>query len=391
MKKKIILTTLLGATTSLMALGAEMAYLYKDPRIMGMGGANISVGSYSTSIFSNPAGLANIKKEDGFVVDVLGVAVSASGETANFIDDIDQAETNTDMAKVLKKYGGEHFHIGVDNYSSISKNSDLFAWTIGLLAAADGNFQAHPQGSLGNPGLLATTSRAYGGLILGGAIPFETDAGRIDIGVGLKYITQNSYEGSLGISELVNSDDIVQDFQDKYETQSSGYGLDLGITYSPFEDSSWHPAFALSVLNIGDMSMDDHYGGQPMTVNVGASVTPEVPGIDKLVLAIDYVDMLNANIIREYTYSATDEVTYRDYEDSDFMKRLRLGVGIGLIDSTYFAADLNFGMYQSAYTAGFNMRATVIKLNIATYEEQVGTGSVDIPDRRYVAQIGIGW
>ncbi len=132
MKKKIILTALLGATTSLMALGAEHAYLYKDPRIMGMGGANIAVGGYSTSVFSNPAGLAQIEKEEGFVVDLLGLSVTASSGISGFIDDIDAAETDPEFTEVIQKYAGEHFHAGVDNYMAISKNSDDFAWSVGL-------------------------------------------------------------------------------------------------------------------------------------------------------------------------------------------------------------------------------------------------------------------
>ncbi|MEA2090865.1 MAG: conjugal transfer protein TraF, partial [Campylobacterota bacterium] len=252
--KKVISLALLGATTSLMAMYAEQAYLYKDPRIMGMGGANVAVGAYSTSVFSNPAGLTNIKKDHGFVVDLLGLGVSASSETQQFIDDIDAAsDSESEMAKILSKYSGEHFHIGVDNYTSISKNSDAFAWSIGLLAAADVNFMAHGHGSeMGE--LLETTSRAYGGVVLGVAKPYETDYGRLDIGVGLKYISQKSYEGSLGISELVGEDDdIGQKLQDRYEKSSSGIGLDLGVNYHPFADSYWHPTFGLSVLNIGSM------------------------------------------------------------------------------------------------------------------------------------------
>jgi len=45
-KKRILSLALLGTTSSLFALGAEHAYLYKDPRIMGMGGANVAVGAY---------------------------------------------------------------------------------------------------------------------------------------------------------------------------------------------------------------------------------------------------------------------------------------------------------------------------------------------------------
>jgi len=391
MKKKIILSALIGATTSLMALGAEQASLYKDPRIMGMGGANIAVGGYSSSVFSNPAGLASIKKENGYLVDILSFDLSGSAGFGDFASDISDANTNEDMTAVLQKYAGEHFHIGFDNYSSVSKNSDLFAWSVGLLASSDVNFEAHPNGST-NGGLLETSSRVYGGVILGAAKEYSTEIGRVDVGVGLKFITQKSYEGALGLSELVNNDDIGKTLQDKYEQTSSGFGLDLGLTYHPFEDTMWHPAFGLSVLNIGGMGMDDNFGKQPTTVNIGASITPEIGYIDKLVLAIDYVDMFNENTIRIYDYNDDGEVVaFSDYTDSDFIKRLRIGAGFGIIDTSMFSTQINIGLYQGAYTAGLDMAASVFKLNLATYAEQVGTGSVDISDRRYMAQLAIGW
>ena len=138
--KKIISIALLGATTSLMAMYGESAYLYKDPRIMGMGGANVAVGGFSTSIFSNPAGLASIKKEHGIVVDLLGLGMSISGESLqDMADDIDAAETDDEMTQLLSDFSGTNFHVGIDNYTAISKNSDAFAWTIGALGAADSN------------------------------------------------------------------------------------------------------------------------------------------------------------------------------------------------------------------------------------------------------------
>lgn len=393
--KKVISLALLGATTSLMAMYAEQAYLYKDPRIIGMGGANVAVGAYSTSVFSNPAGLTNIKKEHGYVVDLLGVGISASDRIRDFMDDLDDVEDDDTeaMTDVLDKYNGKHFHLGLSNYSSVSKNSDMFAWSIGILTASDVNLMSHANGS-SEGGLLGTTSRVYGGIVLGGAKPYETKYGRFDVGVGLKYITQKSYEGVLTVSELVDNgdEDIADTLQKKYEKKASGIGLDLGVTYHPFQDSSWHPVFGLSILNIGSMNMDDNYGGQPLTVNIGASVTPEVPYIEKLVIALDYVDLFNANKLRMYEINeVNNQILYTDYATSDFMKNVRLGVGVGLIDSTYFSATLNLGLYQSSYTAGLDMMITVLRLNFATYEEQVGTGSVDISDRRYLAQIGIGW
>jgi len=401
--KRVVALGLLGATTSLMAMYAEQAYLYKDPRVMGMGGANIAVGAYSSSIFSNPAGLTNIKKDDGYVVDLFSLGISATNKIGTFVDDISDAselENPEDaMSKVLETYSGEHFHIGVDNYTSVSKNSDIFAWSVGILAAADMNFMAHGNGGE-TGGLLQTSSRVYGGLVLGAAKEYDTEIGHLDIGIGLKYISQISYEGTLGITELIDEEeDVGEKLQEKYEKESAGYGLDLGVTYKPFRDSYWKPAFGLSILNIGDMSMDDNYGQQPMTVNLGASVTPEISFLDKFVLAIDYVDLFGANKLRMYDFDDADvgdpnyngSGSHTDYDTYSFMKNLRLGAGMTFIDTSYFSATLNLGMYQSAYTAGLDMQITILKFNFATYQENVGDSNTPLDDRRYMAQLALGW
>jgi len=397
--KKVISLALVGASTSLMAMYAEQAYLYKDPRIMGMGGANIAVGSYSTSVFSNPAGLTNIKKEHGVVFDFLSLGVSTSAEFQNFADDLQEADDKEDdgekteaFADVLSKYSGEHFHIGASNYTSISKNSDMFAWSMGLLSAMDVNIMAHGNGST-NGELLETTTRAYGGAIIGIAKPYDTKIGRLDVGMGFKYISQVSYEGTLGISELITNDDeeIKDKFQDRYEKESSGFGVDIGATYKPYNDGVWHPAIAFSLLNLGSLSMDDNYGRQPMTLNIGASISPDVSYISKFVLAVDYVDVLGANKLRIYNYDENDNVVSSDYETSSFMKNLRVGTSIGLVDTMLFSMTLNAGLYQESYTAGLDLDIMIFKFNVATYEEEVGDATSSIRDRRYIARVGIGW
>lgn len=394
--KKVISLALLSATSSLMALDAEFAYLYKDPRIMGMGGANVAVGGYSTSVFSNPAGLAKISKQNGYVVDLLGIGISVSKEYNDLMNDIKDVETDSnknpnatnDMIDVLQKYSGKHFHLGVDDYTAISKNSEDFAWSIGLLVAADTNLKVHANGGTS---FLETSSRGYGGVNFGVAKPYDTDFGTLDVGINLKYISQVSYEGGLSINDLVDeNNDIVQKMQDKYEKKASGFGADLGATLHPFSESSWHPAIGMSVLNIGAMGMDDNYGAQPMTLNFGFAVMPEVSVIEKLTLAVDYVDALNANKVRFYNIS-TDSVTTKDYTDGDMMKRLRMGAGVSLFDSSAIALTLNGGYYQSAYTAGVDLELLIFKFNFATYQEEIGTGSASNVDRRYMAKLTIGW
>jgi len=382
-KGALLSLAFLCTASSLSALSAEHAYLYKDPRIMGMGGANIAVGSYSTSVFSNPAGLTNIKKEHGIVVDLLGLGVSITADTQDFADDIDEAGDDSDaMTAVLEKYNGKPFHTGFDNYTSISKNSDAFAWSIGLLAAVDNNFMTHSSDIT-----LEASTRIYGGAILGVAKSYDTQYGKLDIGVGLKYISQISYEGKLDINDLTGDDEVADILQEKYEKESTGFGIDIGAVYHPFPNNYWHLALGMSVMNLGSMGMDDNYGHQPTTVNVGASISPEVSFIDKFVVAIDYVDMFDANKARFYNI---DE-TISDVSESDMMKRIRLGLGLGLIDTSLLSLTTNVGLYQSAYTAGVELEFLLLKLSVATYEEEIGTGSASNPDRRYMAKIGIGW
>ena len=392
--KKVILLSVCGASM-LMAGFSEHAYLYKDSRIMGMGGANVAVGGYSSSVFQNPAGLRSIRVDHGLEVELLGLTLQGSQGIKDFADDLDAADTDPELADVLKKYSGDHFNVNVNNYSSVSNNNEDYAWSIGILASVDANFFVHGNG--GSNDLLETHSRGYGGLVAAYATSFpELGPGTLDVGISAKYIKQTSVEGGLGITELLdNKDDLGNYLQDKYQKDASGWGVDLGIVYKLYPDNYFHPAFGLSVLNLGDMGMDDNYGRQPTTVNVGASISPELPFFEHFILAVDYVDLLNANETRFYDFTETGgvvtDVSYTDFEESDFTKRLRLGVSAGIFDNSWFLTTLNAGLYQGNYTLGADIQATVFKFSAATYAEEIGPEAGDLTDRRYMFTLGIGW
>ena len=104
--KKIILLSVF-ATTAVMAAYSEHAYIYKDPRIMGMGGVNTAVGGYTSSVFSNPAGLSHMKKDHGLTVEVLGLGLSGSSKFQTFANDVkDAADTGqvSAISTILEKF-----------------------------------------------------------------------------------------------------------------------------------------------------------------------------------------------------------------------------------------------------------------------------------------------
>ena len=397
--RKLLPLSFIALSTLVYADMSTQEFLYKDPRIMSMGGANTAVGGYSTSIFSNPAGLIKIKKSHGIEAELLGVSVAGSERIKPFMDDLSNSQ-DSEVIDTIKKYSGDAFNATISNYTSFSYHAQNdIAYSFGLLGAADLNFIPHANS--GANGVLETHSRAYGGLFLASATkysglstPFLNGMldGAVTVGVTLKYITQKSYEAGLDLGEVTeHKDDIPQYLQDNYEVDNSGFGMDVGALYE-FNNKAWNPAVGVSVMNIGTLDFDA-YGGQPVSVNLGASVSPEISWSNSLKFSVDYTDVFNSQQarIRNYKpYRAQDQ-----YDNAaigyDAMNHLRLGASLGLLDNMWFMATLNAGLYKGAYTAGIDMQLTVIKLQIATYQEQLGSTLGQLEDRRYVVGLGIGW
>ena len=392
--KKIVALSMLGASLLLQADMSQQEFLYKDPRMMGMGSAATAVGGYSTAVFYNPAGLINIKKSHGVEVELLGIAVTGSKDIKNFADDVNNADTDPEIIEAVKKYSGEAFNLTASNYTSFSYHTESdFAYSIGLLASADANFIPHDNSGIN--GLLETHSRAYGGVLLGAAQKFEDVlGGNLTVGIGLKFITQKSYEAGLDAGEVTeHKDDLGTYLQDTYEVSNSGFAGDIGILYEPNILSSLHPAIGLSVMNIGTLNFDDAYGAQPMTLNGGISISPELPLLDSFTLSVDYVDMLNAQQARVRNYNPYRSYDQYDNADIDFdvMQHLRAGLKVGVFDNSWVTTTLMAGWYQGSYTAGIDLQLTLIKIQAATYQEQLGAKTGQLEDRRYIVGLGIGW
>ena len=119
--KKLLALSVLGVCSLSFGITFEYPYIYKDPRIMGMGGAYVAVGGTTASLFYNPAGIGRIKKEVGFEVDLIGADASISKDGYNFIKDfrnaLDTGDLDGDGKKsddqlkavndVIKKYRGK--------------------------------------------------------------------------------------------------------------------------------------------------------------------------------------------------------------------------------------------------------------------------------------------
>lgn len=390
---RAIVATAFWVISAVVTSASELAYLYKDPKIMGRGGADIAVGGVATALFSNPAGLATSNTDDiGYELSFLPVALSATEDFKSFYEDVKDVDKNDygAVGTLLDEYSGKTFHIGGTTYSSFTTNLNLAVISIGVLGGSDANYIIHANGSV-NGATSELVSRGYLGLLAGVAIPMRTRLGLFSVGMGAKYIELYSYEGPIYMDDF-GQGNLGEHLQNKFSKYTYGSGLDMGVTFSPaFIEELIKTSFGLSVLNVGTINdMGKQYGYQPMTVNAGVAIEPWVPVIERFIIAADYVDILNANKNRVYDYTGVDNaVAYTDYTDTDINKRLKIGMELVIADNEVFGLSTSVGHYQKDYTAGVSLRLSGLELNFSTYKEQLGTGDVDLSDRRYMAQVNI--
>lgn len=374
--KKIALTSLLSST--LMIAGSyEYPSVYKDTRIMGMGGANVAVGGESAAMFYNPAGLSRLDAEDGIEVEIFNFNVAFSEDTVEFVTDVMDAADETEMISSLEAFYGQNNHLTFNDYSSVSYRGDQFAWSIGVLAGLAGNFQAH---TLSHPsGIVEINALVTGALVAG--IAYDVND-YIHVGTSLKV-----YQGA-GVAKGFDYGDIDGIDLDTLTNgaEFSATAIDLGVIYDleglsdivpfsiPFEDIL-HPAVGVSVMSIGSPEFGQ-YGTMPMTINVGLSIEPEIPVFENWVFAMDYIDLFQG---------------YADEYDGDAAKRIRLGGHVSLFDNSWVEAGLSLGMYNAQYTWGAEFRLGIFDLAYATYAEAIGAYASQNLDRRHQIMFNIGW
>lgn len=372
MKKLLILPISLGLATSLSAVSYEHYQLYKDPKVMGAGGANVANGGSFSSVFANPAGLSRIPKEYGWEFQLLNVALTFNDNITDISDVADAAdESEMALAREIKKYTGENFHAGVSTIPlSVSKKFDSVAFGIGTVGSLSANFMPHS--GFGSAGLIEVNALAVGG-VAGGISKDIKDLtvgkytlNNVAVGVGAKALKYSAISKQFSAAEIADDD---FELDDELEDGTSVVA-DLGVIYN----ITPRVGMGLSVMNIGGIGDKDE-GYIPTTLNIGVSYNYRVNKafLNQVRFAADYIDLT------------------QEYDDDSFVKRTRVGADLNVWDGWFSSLNLQAGLYQGSYTAGVSLRLAAVELGFATYEEQLGAYQDQDSDRRYMLSFGLNW
>ncbi|RJP75229.1 MAG: hypothetical protein C4522_21650 [Desulfobacteraceae bacterium] len=348
---------LIGFTVSLSA--AEYPNNYRGIRPLGMGGAFTAISDDENALFYNPAGLSNIST---FSMGIVNPMVDVSENSIDFYRDLTDADLDDtgETTELLRKHVGEYQHLAINWIPYVGFN----AANVGVMVA--GIASASVDAEIRNPPYPEFHPKANWDYGFTGGAGLKVPLQGLRVGGTVKYIDRESLDEVYTAADI--ADDDFEDRLDDDRKSGSGVTMDLGVLYELPIESSFTTDVGLSVNNLIEMDMDDAEDIK-RTINLGIATRRSFGGF-KLIGAFDILD-----ITKSYE------------QDDDFMKRIHMGAELQMP----VIAAIRMGFNQGYLTAGATLDFPVVRLDFATYAEEVGAYSGQREDRRYVGQLSIGW
>ena len=344
--------------TASTAFATQYQSLFQGIRPLGMGGAFTAVADDRNALFYNPAGLSHIDRF--FIgVDMVG-ELSESG--FDLIEDIQDTDfENTDEAvEFLRDYVGEIQYIR----SSFIPQLGFRVKDAGVMVS--GIAQAKVSAEVHNPSWPELHARIIGdgGVIAGFGMAIPQVSG-LRAGVTAKFIYREN------LFQVYTPTEVAADDFDPFEDDrknGSGISLDLGATYRlPFFQTV-DTDLGICFQNFPDMDMGDAVDIDSQ-INLGVAVTKMIRDF-RLIGAFD---------IRDITKNLDD--------DDDMAKRMYMGAEVQFPK----ILSLRAGLHQGYGSFGATIDFRFVAFDFASYVEEVGAYAGQRDDRRYVAQLMVGW
>ncbi len=335
--------------------------LYRGVRPMGMGGAFAAVSDDHNALYYNPAGLAKINSLN---MGLFNPTMDLSSNTLDLLDyNLSDFEDPDYVYQFLEDNIGKPFYLKASLNPYVGFNIKNVGVMFSGLISMDWDTQPD---SYVDPHLYVDGTIDYG--TYGGAgmeMPFLKG---LSAGMNLKYLHREGIKGNYDQYEIATAVEDFDDFMDNNGKDGDGFSADFGVLYE--REFPWFDAgFAFVGQNLPEMELNDI---QPIKTqfNTGVALKKNLKKY-KFTFALDWNDIFN-NV----------------EEDSDLLKRIHMGLECKFPKF----ASARIGFNQGYYTLGASFDITrIVRIELATYGEEVGAYASQKEDRRYIAMISFGY
>ena len=337
----------------------------------GMGRAYSAVADDWLALHYNPAGLALVRKLD---MQLFDLRVGSNRDVLQSYSNVsDMSKSSSSLADSLNKFSGKHIMATAGNHTQITM--PYFAAGLSYDVRADVDMQnlAYPTTFVRYTKDLAFN---FGGAVAAGP---KKD---LRMGVALKFISRVGSMRYLTIDEISGSRAALVDrFQDK----GSGISGTVGMQYRLPGTGRTEVTTSFVWHDIGKTS----YGGafdltRPTRTNdnmtVGLGVRLPIGGRKNRRLERRYGPDRSASSL---TFAADYSHLNISPNVEHLPKHFHLGMNLDLP-----IISLQLGLNQTSLTMGAGFDLWLLRVNFATYGEELGSYAGQRRDRRYLLSIG---
>lgn len=376
---------------------------YLTPRPMGMGGAFTAVANDESAFWTNPAGIARVRKarsrEGLHILKFPNATVGLNSASKSFYS----ALKSTSSAGVADVIANSDFNEAKPFYAraaafpvalfEIGKNDPM-----GFGIFENSTMRVYIDKDTPTDARISAISDV--GTSIGYA--YTNFANRFNIGFNLRPTYRYAYEDTIPSSELKSKTALYKRIK-KDSNRGTGIGADVGMMFTIAD--FWFPTVGVAIRNLPTGCKTDYlnpfteerqkicgtvYSGSdgnpealsvidPMDTRVGMSISPRI--------AKDFGIRFTADVQNIYLGTGS---AYYGLPGIDFAKMLHGGIelfsGNPLERS---AVALQVGANQGFVTWGFSLNGALGSLEFASYAADVSNTVKRVEDRRYLASLSV--
>lgn len=371
MRRALALSALLAAVP---ALAREYTELFPTPRAKSMGFAMTAIVDDYNSMYTNPAGLAQMEGWELRLPDVAQASVSPSAlDLYRSLKGIGGSASS--IASSLSDFDGKSACGGVD-LLGMGYFSRRFAVAVNTLSA-NGCFRVR------TPSIFFAKVQARvtadSGLSLAHAQSALND--RLRFGIALRPFVVRA-----GMDRTLENTDILKakgDSIKKFMGVGWGFDLDLGVQGTlksvPFEFMQLRPTWGVAIQN----ALATNFSNQ---LQKGLDATP--PALERKLNAGVGVAAENFGAFRP---TASFELRDLTIQTDSWIEHISTGVELALRPRKWFRTALRGHYYKGNFGGGFGMKLTALEIELGTYAVNLGRGPGVGVDRRIYLQTSLVW